>query len=468
MTDTRSPAAASLHTPAQPTPAQPTPVLPTPGPGATAPAPPARGRMERRVLALMTDTGANAVLGIVFWAAAARLYSPDQVGRASALITAATLLSTLAQLNLGNVYARFLGPAGRRQRPMVLAGYAGVVLLALLLGVGYAVLGPGDVLFADVLERWLFPAAVAVLAIFVLQDMILISLDRAMWVPVENIAWGLAKLGLLVGVATVQPVHGIVLSWIVPSLAALLAVSAYLCLRRWPSGPPARLPGRRELTSAVGGEYVIGLVSTAVPLALPLLVVHQLGLAANAYFSVPWLFASSLSLLMWNVASILLVEASSRPAHLAALLRRALRMALAVGVLGGVGLWTVGPLLLSVLGPAYAENSVWLLRFTALAAPAVAIVVVWTTAARSQGWLRAVLGLQLGIGVSLLGLATVLLHRWEAVAGIGVAFAMVQWTAALMVLPSLHRLLGGRRRTRGLHRRGRATTDPTRTRSAST
>lgn len=154
-----------------------------------------KGRLERRALALMTDTASNALLGMVFWVAAARLYSADQVGRASAIITAATLLCTLSQLNLGNVYARFLGGAGHRQRRMVFTGYAGVVGLAVVLGTGYAVLGPGSVLFADAWEAWLFPVAVAVLTVFVLQDMILISLDRAFWVPVENITWGVAKLG---------------------------------------------------------------------------------------------------------------------------------------------------------------------------------------------------------------------------------------------------------------------------------
>ena len=47
-------------------------------------------------------------------------------------------------------------------------------------------------------------------------------------------------------------------------------------------------------------------------------------------------------------------------------------MSLLVGVVGGLGIWLVGPWLLSLLGPEYAESSTWLLRLTGLAAPAVA------------------------------------------------------------------------------------------------
>ncbi len=39
-----------------------------------------KGRLERRALALMTDTASNACWAWCFWVAAARLYSADQVG----------------------------------------------------------------------------------------------------------------------------------------------------------------------------------------------------------------------------------------------------------------------------------------------------------------------------------------------------------------------------------------------------
>ena len=394
-------------------------------------------RLERRAFALMTDTAANALLGIVFWAAAARLYSPTEVGRGSAIISAATLLATLSQLNLGNVYARFLGSAGSRQRRLVFQGYGVIGGLALLLGSAYALLGPGELLFTSSIEAIVFPLCVAVLGVFVLQDMILISLHRAAWVPVENIAWGLAKLGLLVLVAGSLPTDGIVFSWVIPAIAAVVVITGYLLMRRWKHGTDTQpFPGGKELSKAIGGEYATGLISTAVPLLLPLIVVHRMGLEANAYFAVPWLFATSLSLLMWNIASILLVEASVAPDRLPRLLGRALRLSLAVAFVGGIGIWFIGPPILGLLGPGYEASSTWLLRITALASPAIAVVVVWTTAARARGQLRRVMLLQAAVGVGTLGLTSLLIGPL-GVTGVGVAYFLSQTVAALVLLRPL-------------------------------
>jgi O-antigen/teichoic acid export membrane protein len=405
-------------------------------------APSRRPGMEFSALALMSATGGTALLGVVFWAVAARLYTPADVGRASALISAATLLANLAQLNLGNVYARFLAGAGGHQRRLVFGGYAAVSVLALVLGLGYTLLGTADLLFVDGGQKLMFPICVALLAVFALQDMILVSVGRAGWVPVENIAFGIAKLVLLAVFAGSLPDSGIWFSWMAPAVVAVAAVSMYLARSAAVAGrdiPPGTLPSRRMLGQTIVGEYVTGLVSTAVPLMLPLLVVSMLGVEANAWFTLPWLVSSSLSLLMWNVASALLVQASSAGEQQRAyLMRRALRLALAVGGAGAITLWFLGPVLLSLLGSAYADNSTWLLRLVSCAAPASAVIVVWTTAARIRHRLGQVVALQLCLGVAIIT-GAVLLMPALGIVGIGVAYLCVQAAGAAALLVPLLR-----------------------------
>jgi len=400
--------------------------------------PVSHSRLERRALLLMTATGANAILGIVFWMVAARVYSPTDVGRGSAILSAATILATLSRLNLDNVYARFLAFAGHRQRSLVFIGYGAIGGLSLLLGAAYSWLGPGTVLFGSALEAWLFPLGVALLAVFALQDMILVCVQRAGWVPIENIAWGLAKLVALILIASSLPTNGIELAWVLPTVAAVTAVSTYLGFRPWPwgSADAAALPGRSDLAKAVSSEYLNGLDSAVAPLVLPLLVVQRLGLDANAYFAMPWLLATALNLLMWNIASIFLVDASREPNSLPNLLGRALRLSLIVAVASGAFVILAGPWLLSILGPAYAANGVWLLRVAALASPAVAVIIVWCAASRSLGKLRRVVVMQAAIGVSVVGLAFLLIGS-IGVVGIGIAYLLANTTAALIVLRPL-------------------------------
>ena len=60
---------------------------------------------------LMTATVVTNGLGLAFWAEAARLRSPGRWARAAAAVAALTLLATISQLNLTNVFLRLL-PTG--------------------------------------------------------------------------------------------------------------------------------------------------------------------------------------------------------------------------------------------------------------------------------------------------------------------------------------------------------------------
>ncbi|MCL8026151.1 lipopolysaccharide biosynthesis protein [Nocardioides bruguierae] len=401
---------------------------------------------------LMAATVTTSLLGLVFWAVAARTYDTAEVGRASAVISAATLLATLAQLNLGNVFGRFLPAARERQRAFVGRGTGVVVGLALALGAVYALLPVSDPLLEGVAEGVTFPLLVAVLAVFALQDLVLVAVGRATWVPVENLFFALAKLGLLVAVAPLVPRGGIALAWVLPALLAVLVVSAGLLpgvvLGRPGRGPVGGvLPTPRTLRESVAGEYLTGLVSTAVPFALPLLVVHRLGLEANAWFSLPWMAATALNLLLWNIASAMLVRGAER-AHASGgstatavtghLTRSSLQLALAVATSGALALWLGGDLLLSLVGAEYVEQSRWMLRLAATAAPATAVIVVWTTRARLQHRMVAMVVVQSLLGGATLGGAALLLGPL-GITGVGVAYLGTQAVAGALLLPGVLR-----------------------------
>src|SRR4051812_1723523 len=66
---------------------------------------------------LVATVGLTSILGLVYWVLAARLYNAETLGLNAALVSAMTVLSGIAQLNLPSVLTRFLpgtGPAGPR------------------------------------------------------------------------------------------------------------------------------------------------------------------------------------------------------------------------------------------------------------------------------------------------------------------------------------------------------------------
>jgi O-antigen/teichoic acid export membrane protein len=354
-----------------------------------------RRSLTFNALSLMTATVATNALGLVFWTEAARIGSPRVVGHAAAAIAALTLLATISQLNLTNVFVRLLPSAGRLGRRLIARGYLAVVTLSLAVGALYVFSGLGDgIVRGGIATQVAFVVAVPVLALFALQDSVLTAVRRAPWVAAENISFATGKLALLPALLLLPIGGGIVISWVVPAAVAVIVVSALLFSRvlRGLEHMEGTLPPRRRLMSFVAGEYVTAIWATAATQLMPLIVAWRLGPAQVAYFTLPWLISMGITLLLWNVASAVVVELAGAHDRSGELLQRTLL--LWAGVVTGalvVCVFAAGPLL-SLAGPSYAAHGAELLRLIGCSAPFTALValycmLMWIDSA-SGCWLR--------------------------------------------------------------------------------
>jgi len=412
------------------------------------PAPVSRRRfapsLELNALALMAATGITALVGLGFWAVAARLPA-SEVGRASAVLSTATMLSLLASSNIGLLFSRVLASAGGKSRSVVLAGYGAATGIGAILGVGFVLFIPNDALFDSWLDRATFPLLVVLFCIFVLQDWVLIGLRAARWVPLEQLLFALAKLGLLVLFSALVLDGGIVLAWAIPCALAVLIINVLLLGRVLPNRPPpasgaAEMPSRRGLGIIFLAEYATGAMAVVIPLTLPLIVVAQLGTEANAYYALPWLIAESLGLLIWNISSSYMVEASHDGPQIAALMRRTFRLSLLVGGLGVPFLLIAAPLLLSFLGPDYAAEGTTVLRLMVAAIPFTIIVLMYVTTSRVKNQMGRVVAIQLLSAIMVIGLALALIPRL-GIDGAGWAYLIAEAIAAAIVIVPLIRFM---------------------------
>jgi O-antigen/teichoic acid export membrane protein len=327
---------------------------------------------------LMAATVATNLLGLAFWAEAAHLRPAAVVGRAAAAVAALSLLGSIGQLNLTNVFLRLVPGAGERAAGLIERGYVGVVCVALLAGVVYAATGlSAHVLTGGWLPHVLFVLTVPLLAIFVLQDSVLTSLRLTPWVPVENVLFSVAKLLLLPALVLLPTGGGIVIAWVIPAGVAVAVVSGLLFARVLPGlgGVGGVLPPRRRLLSFVAAEYISNLFSTAVFQLVPLFVLWKLGSATVAYFTLPWLIWIGVTVLLWNVSSTLVVELIGEHGDPMTLLRRAVLLRTLIVVAAALGcIVAAHPLLELAGGSRYAEHGTSLLRLIGLAIPFYAVV----------------------------------------------------------------------------------------------
>ena len=402
-------------------------------------------RLVRNAAALLVSNASGAVLGIGFWAVADHLFSSTDVGYGVDEIVAMTLLATIASVNLGVVFPRFLYAAGARAPRLVRFGFltsivvsvvAGTVFLFIPIRHAYIAGGPYPKMF--------FVIAVALWVIFGIQDAALTGLRKTFWVPVKNTSFSIAKIALLPVLVTVAPNEGVFLSWVLPLVACIVPVSIFLFGKvlpehvKWAAGRGS-LPTRQAVGSVLVGEYFGGLAYIALQTVPQLLVTARLGIKYAAYLQTPWLAGTTFDFFLFNIATSLIVEASARPRAAPAIVRRTVRFAVVLLTPGIVLIVLGAPLFLrAALGPHYAHYGTRVLQLLALSLPFTAINALYITYARLARRMRRVAFTQVCITGIILA-DSLLLVGSMGITGVGVGFLVGQAAVAIVVAPSVIR-----------------------------
>jgi O-antigen/teichoic acid export membrane protein len=402
-------------------------------------------RLHHSTFALLISNGTGVVLGVAFWAVAARLYTKQFVGYGAAEINAMTLLASFALLNLGSVFPRFLYASGSKARVMLRTGYAASTSIALVVSVSFLfiTLNHHSYIAGGFFPAAIFVAAVVLWVIFTIEDAALVGFRAAFWVPVENTSFSVVKIALLPVFVVVAPRVGVFTSWVLPVVGCVIVINLYLWRRVMPahvahSSGAGVLPQRKVLRTVVLGEYLGGLAFTSMATVPVLMVAARLHAVSAAYFQTPWLAGTSFDALLLSFASALMVEATARPKNAPATVRRTVRLELMILGPSIVAVLVGAPWFLRILGPDYAAHGTRLLQLLALAMPFMAVNVLYVTYGRLARRVRRVFGVQISIAAIVLTLSFVLLTPL-GINGPGVAYLSGQGIVALCLLPSVVR-----------------------------
>jgi O-antigen/teichoic acid export membrane protein len=408
--------------------------------------------MLRTAYSLMLNTLVNAALGVGFWIAAARLYRAEIVGRDGALISAMAAISALCGMNMNNNIIRFLPSQRVRVGRMVLSAY-GVAAVAVAVGaVAFVLVVPAISRQFATLSDWpragIYAASVVAWTIFGLQDVVLTSVRRATWVPIENAVYGAAKLALLPVFSRIDVADGILLAWIVPMLVLLLPVNGMLFARWLPihARAPAqtrsvfRSTPRDRLIKFVAQDTVATAIGMASRLLLPALAVAVVGSRSAAHFFVPFTIIATLDLLFTNATTSLVAEGARGEVPLPLLAQTTLRRFMPMLLLATGSLIVVAPWVLVLFGTQYAHGGATVLRLMALASPFRAVMMVGIAVARLQRNGLGSLMIQGGSAV-LLVLFVAVFTPWLHVDGVALAWLASSVCGGIATLPYVLRTM---------------------------
>ena len=391
---------------------------------------------------------ANAVLnggfGIGYWLLAARLNSPAVVAVNSAAISAMMLLAGAAQLNLMSALLRFVPTAGAAAGRMIRTAYliggglSGVAAVVFLLGMHVwapdlaSLLTPGVPAISFVVATMLW-------AIFVMQDSVLVAVDRPGGVPTENSAFTVLKIGLIVVFSLEVHAAGLWWSWTVAMALCVVGTTSYLFGRAVPAfarnhqADAVHVASRRELRRFVGPDYVGALAWIACTSLVPLLVLDLTGPRNSAAFALPWSICLALFSVPTAFGQSLVAHGVRNQELLDKYHRQSLKHTLALLLPVVVLLVGLAPIGLRIFGPYYASHSTLTLRLLSLSALPNGVVALAVSRARVQRDMKTVVIVLVGLSIFVLGLTVLLVPR-VGIAGGGIAWLSGECVVATALL----------------------------------
>jgi O-antigen/teichoic acid export membrane protein len=384
--------------------------------------------MLRDGYALALNAMVTAVVGLVYWTVAAHVYDQETLGVNSALISAMMFVAGLATLNLPNILIRFLGEARSGARRLIVGSYVVCATLAVV-GAGIAVLTgalPKGGHETSTALAVAFVASCCIWTVFVLQDGALTGLGRAVWVPVENGAFAVVKLGLLLAFAGTSAEYGLFASWVLGVLVTVIVVNLALLGRVVHRHDTSRSAARalvrtRRFARYLALDWVCATSWLASTTLLPVIVTAVLGPRANASFALAWALAFPLYMVASSIGSALVLHGGAAPEELAGSVRRSMTIGALVLLPAVLVLAAGAPLALRLFGANYGREASGLLRLLALGVVPNFVVVLWVSAARAQRRLGGAVAALGGHAVITLALLVPLLHA-RGVEGAGVAW----------------------------------------------
>src|SRR6266487_2047472 len=327
---------------------------------------------------LVGTTAVTSVLGFVYWWIAARLFSPEAVGFASAAISVMLLLGTASMLGLGTMLISELQRQPGKEASLISAALAVVGVAGGCLGIVFAVVAPllshdFQALGASLANVALFAVGVGLTGISLVLDQAQIGLLQGSVQLWRNTLFAVAKLAAIFGAGLwVLHVVGLTIyaTWVVGSAFSLVALAGFALVKGGWSGK-SYLPEwglLRKLGSASLKHHALNLTLQAPSQILPVLVTVVLSATATAWFYVSFMLANFVFIISVSLTIVLFATSSARPDTLTHNARLTVGLATVVSVLANCVLLLGTSQVLSLFGHSYAQQAAWCLRILGLGA----------------------------------------------------------------------------------------------------
>jgi O-antigen/teichoic acid export membrane protein len=382
----------------------------------------------------MLNTGVMAVLGFFFWIINTRLYSTEQVGIGTTLISVMTLISSFSILGLDNGLIRYL-PTSERKNEKINTSFILVTLMSILISVIYLIFlktfSP-KLLFVreNIIFSLLFILFIVFYSLNIISENVFIAYRSSKYVLIKNIFFSIAKLILPFILITLGS-YGIFMS-VGIALAIAFGLSLFFLILKYNYlfKPKINNDILKGMTKFSLGNYIAGFLGGSPGMILPILIINTIGAKYAAYFYMDMMVASLLYIIPIATSQALFAEGSYNESELKIHLKKAIKIISIIIIPAIIVTVFFGKYILLAFGKDYSNEGLIFLRLLALSGIFVSFNTIFGTILRVKHKIMVLIYINLINAILILGLSYLFLIK--GLLGIGFAWITGQGLVSLI------------------------------------
>lgn len=263
---------------------------------------------------LILTTFSTSLLGFIFWVVAARYYSSDEVGLASAIISSMNFLAILSLLGFNISLIRYL-PRSNNKEDLINSCLtlciftAFIISSTFILGCNFHSLIP---IRTDNIHSIIF-IIITIFSVFtILLTSIFISCKSSKYVLVKDSVFGISKIIVLFFLGSFGAL-GIFISWGLGLLVASIFGIIFIYKMISPYTPTIIVKQESIINMFYFsfGNYIANIFYNMPALVLPILIANLLSPNEAAYFYISWMIANLLFAVPSQFSQSLFAEGSN-------------------------------------------------------------------------------------------------------------------------------------------------------------
>lgn len=339
--------------------------------------------LYRNSMYLMLSTAVISFFGFFFWIINARLYSPENVGLATAIISVTGIIGgfTLLGLNVGII--RFL-PKSENKNAIINSSFTIIAALSALLSVifllGLQVFSP---LLLLLRENVFIASSFVVFGIAgsmgAIVDSVFIAYRSAKYSFFKNSVFSIVKL-IFPFFLVVFGAYGIYASVGIANVAAFALSIGFLIYNfKYQPKISFNLPVIKKIGLYSFGNYIAAFLVSLPTLVLPIIIANKIGAAQAGYFYIALMIASFLFIIPNATTQSLFAEGSHSEDEMKGHINKAMKITALLLIPATIIIELFGNYILLAFGKSYSSEAFRLLQIIALSGIFVSLNLILST-----------------------------------------------------------------------------------------